>query len=1129
MVPEAVWRRRLRPRPGAWRWLLVLGLTLAVGLLHSRASPAELPPELPPTPQWLPFALHDAEDGLPSSQVSALAQDAGGWLWVGTSEGLARWDGMRFEAFRPAEGMVLPVAVLRRSEDDALWIAVEGDGLWRLAPDRRSWQHYHRDAPPPRRLPSDEVFALHEQAGALWVGFYGAGLARIRDGSVETLPAYPVAPEWSPTLLLGRDGELLAGTVSAGLQRLDLADGRPTLLATGRVMHAGLAEADAFRVAPSRQELIEWRADGLRRISLPRLDTIVPPSFAMARRADGLWLATDRGLLRRGDSGWQWFAAGAQRGLPDGRVMDLLVDREQNLWVAVEGQGLVRIDPPGAAQTVWLGGTARRAAAADRSADGSLLIVFRDGGLARIDPEGTLSWVGPADAGEPFAILEQGGSWWLGHAEGLSRTPIGDRGGWQTLHEIRGATELVDLLIPFADGGVVASLYGSAVFLLDAEGQVRARWAAGEAFAGPAVEDVRMDAAGGLWIAHARGVCRIAEPAAGGACTAVPALEGERVNALTAHGERFLALTGTEIVELSIDGESLGEQSLPMLDGARPSGLHVSPDGRRWLATSRGLLRLEPDGRHAWEGVAQGWPTGELADRPFRVRGGELLVGSERGLVVRQLDAPPAARLPPGEWRLDLGGDSERRHWRHGEPRPTLRLHARQLASAGHAEYRYRLDGPLPREGLQRGALRLDLALLPAGEWQLEVHSPAAAAPWRDQFTLAPPWWETPLFRVVALLVGAAGLALAARVWRRRWMLEQRLRLERAQAEWGERLAAEKTEFVATLSHELRNQLQGLSASLALVRVSGAAALPAALARTEAAVAAMAGLLNDALELSRLESGRLPLRPTVVPLARLQQDLADALATLAGQRPAVACEFDADLPPLQIEIDPLRFRQIVLNLAGNGLRHAATRLAVALTWNEAQTPSLQLWVRDDGPGIPAELRERLFGRWQRAREAGGEGSGLGLAICRQLVERMDGSIAVESEPGATCFRVELPVRIVDAPATQPLRVLLVLGEVPIGAGDPGVRLMACATPLALLGCLEAHPGAAGVLVLPDRLDAIRPLLPVLRQRAPGLRVLLLGTSAMPADLARAREQGLDGLLGLPLDFAALQAAIDRPA
>lgn len=1107
---------------------IVLGmLLLGSAPLHSAVSG----PELPPTPQWLPFVLHDADDGLPSSQVTALAQDAGGWLWVGTSEGLARWDGMRFERFGPEAGRPMPVTLLEVGADDALWIAIEGGGLWRLGPDRRQWRHYHRAAPAPRTLPGDEVFALHEQEGVLWVGLYAAGLARIVEGHAESLPAYPTAPEWSPTLLLGSGERLYAGTITAGLQQLAQIDGAPKTLAAGRVMHAGRLEADGLWIAPSRQDLLRIEGGIVRSQPMPRVAGAPPASFAIGQRSDGDWFATDRGLLHRESERWQWFAAGAQRGLPDGRIVDLLVDREENLWLAIEGQGLARIDPPGAPQTVWLGGSARRAAAGERSVDGSLLIAFRDGGLARIDLSGQLTWVGPPGIGEPSVILEHGGYWWLGHADGLSRTPIGKPSGWRTIDAVEGVTERVDLLLPLPGGGVVASLYGSAVHALDAEGRLLARWAVGTALEGPEVESLALDRDGGLWIAHARGLCRIAVPVADAACVPISAVQGQRIRALAVLGAEVLAAGNDRLLRVAADGAVHTERRLDMLDGAMPHGLHAASDGRRWLSTSRGLLILDADGRHRWQAQADGLPTGELADRPFQVREGLLLIGSERGLIVRQIDEPPPRELVPGEWRLHTEVASLLEHYRHGAPRPRLSLHASQLATAGRIDYHYRLDGPLPQAGQVRGLLQLDLGTLPPGEWRLRVESQAAAAPWIHVFRIAPPWWQTTSFHLALLLLMLFVTALVFRAWRHRLLLEHRLRLERAQAEWSEALAAEKTEFVATLSHELRNQLQGLGASVALLRLRGPQDLPGVLTRLEDAVRAMSGLLNDALELSRLESGRLPLRAEPIRLDACVRELGEALAAAAGSRPELGCRYLPEVSAMSITLDRLRFRQILLNLAGNALRHARTGVEVRLQAThdpDAGLAHLRLSVQDDGPGIPAELQARLFGRWQRGHGQGPEGSGLGLAICRQLVESMGGRIQVDSEPGRTVFHVELALpATAESAESWPCGELLLLDDAEPLPMPEALEPRRCASPLLLLSLLDSTPEATALLVAASRAEALRPLLPLLRSRHPRLPLLLLGTAAMPADLARAREQGYDDLLGLPLTITALRTALGR--
>jgi signal transduction histidine kinase/CheY-like chemotaxis protein len=395
---------------------------------------------------------------------------------------------------------------------------------------------------------------------------------------------------------------------------------------------------------------------------------------------------------------------------------------------------------------------------------------------------------------------------------------------------------------------------------------------------------------------------------------------------------------------------------------------------------------------------------------------------------------------------------------------------------------------------------------------------------------MAPPWWQTASFRLALLLLILIVAALVFRAWRHRLLLEHRLRLERAQAEWSETLAAEKTEFVATLSHELRNQLQGLGASVALLRLRSSE-LPTVLTRVETAVGAMAGLLNDALELSRLEGGRLPLRPEPLRLEALSRELDEALIAAAASRPDLVCRWQAEVHPLIVTLDRLRFRQIVLNLAGNALRHARSEVEVGLRAVHepaAGAARLHLSVSDDGPGIPAELKPRLFRRWQRGDGQGPEGSGLGLAICRQLAEAMAGTIAVDSAPGRTVFTVELSVPAsVEVDETSPDGEWLLLDGAEALPMPEGLPLRRCASPLVLLTTLDTRTPLA-VLVAPTQATALQPLLPLLRQRHPRLRVLLLATAAMPADRARALEQGYDGLLGLPLTTAALAAVLRDP-
>jgi PAS domain S-box-containing protein len=221
-----------------------------------------------------------------------------------------------------------------------------------------------------------------------------------------------------------------------------------------------------------------------------------------------------------------------------------------------------------------------------------------------------------------------------------------------------------------------------------------------------------------------------------------------------------------------------------------------------------------------------------------------------------------------------------------------------------------------------------------------------------------------------------------------------------------------KNEFIATVNHELRSPITSVLGSLGLVRSGRLGALPSeaqklvelAYANSERLIA----LVNDILDIERIEAGRMDVRLEQVDLAALLPraiELNAAYAERLGVRLELAPKAGASAVP--VRADPDRLMQVLTNLLSNAAKYSPRGGAVTLAAADAGK-AVRISVSDNGPGIPPEFRERLFGKFEQADRAHG-GTGLGLAISKALVERMEGGIGCDSEPGrGSTFWVELP-------------------------------------------------------------------------------------------------------------------------
>jgi len=216
-------------------------------------------------------------------------------------------------------------------------------------------------------------------------------------------------------------------------------------------------------------------------------------------------------------------------------------------------------------------------------------------------------------------------------------------------------------------------------------------------------------------------------------------------------------------------------------------------------------------------------------------------------------------------------------------------------------------------------------------------------------------------------------------------------------------------QFVSDASHELRTPLAAIRGYAELTR-RGPHTLPDdvrhSLGRIESESIRMTSLVDELLLLARLDEGR-KRDAQPVDLGRLVADaVSDAQA--AGQDHRWRLDLPAD--PVAVLGDDAQLHQVVANLLTNARVHTpeGTEIVAAV---ERSSSSAVVTITDDGPGIPPELQAHLFERFvrgdrSRSRKAGS--TGLGLAIVHAIVEAHDGTVSVESEPGRTVFRIELP-------------------------------------------------------------------------------------------------------------------------
>jgi signal transduction histidine kinase/ligand-binding sensor domain-containing protein/CheY-like chemotaxis protein/HPt (histidine-containing phosphotransfer) domain-containing protein len=1133
------------------------------------------------------FDTFDEDVGLLQTDVIvAILRARDGYLWIGTERGLTRFDGVRFVSFRSSNSAAFAnnlIHCLFEDRDGRLWIGTERGVV--LYHDGKFERQILQDVP---------VRAIAQDSqGRVWLGSFGRSLQmwqngalrsyatelngfspRIRSLYVDSADRVWVGFYNQPGIVCGENGVFTRreeARIAVEIQSI-AEQPRGTLWLGSGTGHRlfrlhggelaeyaprdGLASSQVFALQPAQDGGLWVAAGSLQKITDPdhfAITTLDRLPFDRVRtvyedKEGSVWLgARDAGLVRARLLPYRLFSAAD--GVPQGGVKAVTQDPSGNVWFATANSAIGRVTPDGHVTRVEL----------PQRAMPSTVVAARDGAI----------WVGSS---LPLAVLRDGQWETFPNIRGVYGAFEDSKGGvW--LGSASGVLRYADGKFTPIDTGTARPIVHASAFSEAPDGAVYI----------------------GTWDS---GLVKIAD----GKATVFDRRNGlptDDVRAVYAErdGRVWVGLRSRGLAVWE-NGRWLNPHALSEAVADHVSAIVEDDAGDLWLGTPAGVMWAPKAEILAAARGTQPAPrlrTTEVTDGGFiapvwsgaqpiawRARDHKLIFATRRGVLTIDPTNLPRNQVPP---RVLIEGVTADRHPLAAEAEVsapagtrdiTIEYTALSFIQSKQISFDYKLDG-YDIDWVSAGSRRIAFYThVPPGRYTFRVRARnsdgiASVQDATLAFVQEPHFFQTRWF--FAAVTGAIAVTIFGLYrWRTASLRRENEKLNRLVANRtrelelaNDAIAAHsrelelanraKSEFLESVSHEIRNPLNGITGLLGLLKQQPQGPQARELTQSvQACARTLTHAFEEVLGYSKLEHGGVAMQENIFSLPKLLAEVVASLQWHADQHGnQVRIETNASLAGGYLGDDG-KIKTIVTNFLSNAIKYAPGGTIEIRAEEEPLADDrvqVHIEVCDHGPGISLAEQEMVFKKFVRGARAKAEhiaGTGLGLATCRLLAESLDGSVGVESEPGqGATFYLCVPVRRSVLPEETPPFSISELGagaSALVVEDEPYNQVVLAGIALELGYAPEAVSTVAQALALiatkaftvifvdwelPDGDGAA--VGRCVRARVAGDQPVIIATTAYDSDEIRQRCEaaGMDDFLSKPYDAVQVRECIQRVA